>query len=121
MVPHNRTQLHLDADSSRKQLHLTLLSYGHDVTRTPNDWMPLDASDSEQLLGATEQQRVIFTFNISDFSRLALLFPDHAGIILAQQQHWPLARQLKALNRLLTNTKPQEWPGQVRWLNEWLY
>lgn len=120
MTLSNRTRLHLDADCSRKQLYLTLLTYGHDVTRTPNEWMPLDASDHEQLLGATEQQRVIFTFNISDFSRLSLLFPDHAGIVLGQQQHWPLARQLKALNRLLTDTKQPDWPGQVRWLNEWL-
>jgi hypothetical protein len=30
-----------------------LVEQGHDVTRTPTDWMPRDASDEQQLLGAT--------------------------------------------------------------------
>jgi hypothetical protein len=37
--------LHLDADTSIKALQAALLSRGHDVTRTPNEWMALDASD----------------------------------------------------------------------------
>jgi len=115
-----RPRLHLDADSSQKALHKTLLKLGHDVTRTPNDWMPLAASDEMQLLRATEQNRVIFTFNIGDFIRLATTYPNHAGIILAQQRDWPLARQIKALNNLLTETTAVSWHGQVRWLNDWL-
>jgi hypothetical protein len=43
--------LHLDADTSIKALHQALVSRGHDVTRTPMDWMPLDASDEVQLFG----------------------------------------------------------------------
>jgi hypothetical protein len=61
----------LDADTSIKALHAALVSRGHDVTRTPNEWMPLDASDEAQLLGATAQERCIFTFNIRDFLVLA--------------------------------------------------
>ncbi|MFL9449985.1 MULTISPECIES: DUF5615 family PIN-like protein [Nostocales] len=59
--------LHLDADASMRALHTALVNRGHDVTRTPNDWMPLDASDEAQLLGAIAQGRCIFTFNIRDF------------------------------------------------------
>jgi len=37
-------QLHLDADASSKALHAALVAAlverGHDVTRTPTDWMP---------------------------------------------------------------------------------
>ncbi|WP_242027327.1 hypothetical protein [Sphaerospermopsis sp. FACHB-1094] len=55
-----KLKLHLDADTSSKSLHLALVSKGHDVTRTPNDWMPLDASDEIQLLRATSQGRCIF-------------------------------------------------------------
>jgi hypothetical protein len=40
-----KLRLHLDADASSKQLHNALVVRGHDVTRTPNPWMPLDASD----------------------------------------------------------------------------
>lgn len=52
-----RPRLHLDADTSKKSLHKALLERGHDVTRTPNEWMPLDAADETQLLGATMQQQ----------------------------------------------------------------
>ena len=50
-------RLHLDADASDKTLHQALLTRGHDVTRTPNDWMALHAGDEEQLLRATARGR----------------------------------------------------------------
>ncbi len=111
--------LHLDADTSRKTLEKALIDRGHDVTRTPNEWMALDADDVTQLLRATEHNRIIFTFNIGDFVPLAAKYPDHAGIVLAQQRDWPVSRQIKALDRLLTETTAVSWQGQVRWLNEW--
>lgn len=39
--------LHLDADTSIKALETKLVNLGHNVTRTPTDWMPLDASDEQ--------------------------------------------------------------------------
>lgn len=112
-------RLHLDEDTSQKALYTALLKQGHDVTRTPNEWMPMAATDASQLLKATESGRIIFTFNIADFMLLAAKYPDHAGIILAQQRDWPLAQQIKALDRLLTETTAGSWRGQVRWLNDW--
>ena len=113
-------RLHLDADTSRKTLERALLERGHDVTRTPNEWMALDADDVTQLSQATAHDRIIFTFNIGDFVALAATHPNHAGIILAQQRDWPVSRQIKALDRLLTETTAVSWQGQVRWLNEWM-
>ncbi|MEH2210076.1 hypothetical protein [Nostoc sp.] len=52
--------LHLDADTSIKALHTALVARGHDVTRTPNEWMPEDASDEMQLLKATDNGRCIY-------------------------------------------------------------
>lgn len=112
-------RLHLDADTSRKTLEKVLLERGHDVTRTPNEWIALDADDATQLLEATAHDRVIFTFNIGDFVPLAIRYSDHAGIVLAQQRDWPVSRQIKALARLLTETTAVSWRGQMRWLNEW--
>ncbi len=87
-----RPRLHLDADTSMKALHAALTSRGHDVTRTPNAWMPLNAIDAEQLLGSTAQGRILFTFNIPDFQVLARRYPAHVGIILAAQSSWTLIR-----------------------------
>jgi hypothetical protein len=111
--------LHLDADTSIKALHQALVSRGHDVTRTPTDWMPMEASDEAQLLGSTAQGRCIFTFNIRDFLVLAERYPQHGGIILAAQSSWTLSSLIAALDRVLSETQADEWIGQVRWLNQW--
>jgi hypothetical protein len=112
-------RLHLDADASSKALHAALLERGHDVTRTPTDWMPRDASDERQLLGATARGRCIFTFNVRDFIALAKRYPRHGGIILAAQSSWTLSELIIALDCLLSETEAGAWLGQVRWLNEW--
>ena len=112
-------RLHLDADASSKSLHAALVQRNHDVTRTPNEWMPPDASDEAQLLGATAHGRCIFTFNVRDFSALAKRYPRHGGIILAAQSRWTLSGLIAALDRLLSETDADEWEGQVRWLNAW--
>ena len=114
-----KLHLHLDTDTSSKALHSALLNLGHDVTRTPTDWMPLDASDEEQLLGATAQGRAIFTYNIRDFAFLANRYPQHGGIMLAFQKSMNLAETIHALNRILRETDEDAWIGQIRWLNDW--
>lgn len=114
-----RPRLHLDADTSSRALHEALRSRGHDVTRTPNAWMPLDASDVAQLLGSTAQGRILCTFNIRDFQALAPQYPAHSGIILAAQRRWTLSGLMAALDRVLSETSAEEWIGQVRWLNQW--
>lgn len=114
-----RLKLHLDADTSVKALQQALTARGHDVTRTPTAWMPLDASDVAQLLGATAQGRCLFTFNVRHFPSLAQFYPEHAGIILAAQQSWSLSDLISALDRVLGETDADAWVGQVRWLNQW--
>jgi hypothetical protein len=112
-----KTALHLDADTSNKALWKALLALGHDITITPTDWMPRDASDEDQLLGATAQGRCIFTFNIRDFLALSTQHPKHAGIVLAAQSSWSLSVMITALDNLLSATEAEELAGQVRWLN----
>lgn len=111
--------MHLDADVSYVALQKTLSERGHDVTRTPCDWMLLDASDQTQLLEATARGRSIVTFNIGDFMHLARTYPQHGGIILAHQREWRLPSLIAALDRLLNETTAEAWQGQVRWLNDW--
>ena len=115
----NKLHLHLDADTSSKALCKALLERGHDVTRTPTEWMPFDASDEQQLLGATAQGRAIFTYNIRDFIALGERYPHHAGIILARQKSMSLNELINALDRVLRETEADEWIGLTRWLNDW--
>ena len=115
----SRVILHLDADTSFKSLYQALCARGHDVTRTPNAWMPQNASDERQLLGATAQGRVIFTFNVRDFLALANRFPAHAGILLTAQSTWTLSALIMAVDRVLVETQAEDWLGQIRWLSDW--
>ena len=114
-----KLHLHLDADASSKALFNALLEREHDVTRTPTEWMPLDASDEQQLLGATAQGRAIFTHNIRDFVVLGEKYPHHAGIILARQKSMSLKETIDALDRLLRETDADDCIGQTRWLKDW--
>jgi hypothetical protein len=114
-----KLHLHLDADTSSKALYSALLERDHDVTRTPTEWIALDASDDQQLLGATAQGRAIFTYNIRDFIVLVKRYPHHAGIILARQKSMSLNELINALDRVLCETDADEWIGQTRWLNDW--
>lgn len=114
-----RPRLHLDADVSLRALEQGLRRRGHDVSRTPCDWMPLDASDEQQLLQATARGHCIMTFNIRDFMHLAQTYPAHGGIVLAHQRDWTLPALLAATDALLSQTTAEGWPGQVRWLNDW--
>lgn len=115
----SRARLHLDADASIGALQSALVERRHDVTRTPNDWIAMDANDETQLLQATAQGRCIFTFNVRDFAVLSERYPRHGGIILAAQTSWTLSGLIVALDRLLTETEAEDWVGQVRWLNDW--
>jgi len=119
MASDDKPRLHLDADASVKNLDRILGKRGFDVTRTPNDWLPENASDERQLQEATQRGRIIFTYNVRHFAPLAKQFPNHAGIILAHQYEWNLSRLLKAFERLLKETTAVSWHGQVRWLNDW--
>jgi len=112
-------RLHLDADTSPKALHMALVTRRHDVTRSPTGWIARDATDTEQLLGATAQGRVLFTFNTHDFPVLAQQYLHHGGLVLAAQRSWTLSSLIAALDRLLSETEATDWPGQVRWLNQW--
>jgi hypothetical protein len=114
----SKPRLHLDADTSNAALADALRKRGHDVTRTPNEWMPLDAHDDVQLLGATAQGRCIFTFDARDYVPLAKRYPHHGGIILSSQR--PMPELLEALDTLLSETEANDWPGQVRWLGDWM-
>lgn len=115
----SRVRLHLDADTSMKALLSVLVERGHDVTRTPNNWIAPDASDEAQLLAATAQGRCIFTVNVRDSVVLARSYPQHGGIVLAAQASWTLSELITALDRLLSETEAEEWVGQARWLNDW--
>ena len=57
----SKPKLHLDEDASNFDIYNSLASKGHDITRTPNEWIKKKASDQEQLQKASGQGRSIFS------------------------------------------------------------
>lgn len=112
-----KPRLHLDSDASDAKLETELLKRGHDVTRTPNEWIQPSADDEEQLQKASARGRALFTYNIRHFMPLAKSGIHHAGIIVSPQHS--LSRILKALDRFLNESSAEEMENQVRWLSDW--
>jgi hypothetical protein len=89
--------LYLDEDTIKSALIKALRNADLDVL-TAAEAERLGMSDEAQLIWATEQQRVIYSFNIGDFCRLHSDFlaqsRDHAGIVLAPQQQYSIGQQV---------------------------
>jgi len=112
----SKPKLHLDMDTSRRDLHRALVTRGYDVTRTPNPEITEDASDEYQLLWATSHNRIIFTFNIKDYLNLAKKHPSHGGIILANQKTTSPDKMISELSRVIEENSAGNWTGVVRLL-----
>jgi hypothetical protein len=112
-----KPKLHLDEDASWDALYHALTSKGHDVTRTPNEWVKKKASDEEQLQKASEHRRSIFSFNAKHFLQIAKKTPQHQGVIVSKRKSFSVI--LKALTCLFHETSAEEMENQVRWLSDW--
>lgn len=97
----------LDADMP-PAVAVGLQRRGHDVVAASGD-ASLEALDDSQLLRlATQQRRVIVTFNIVDFLEVARMYANarerHAGIILIHSRSYrrtDIGAIVRALDRLL--------------------
>jgi hypothetical protein len=89
---------YLDEDTIENALIKALRNANLDVV-TVADAGRLGLSDEEQLRWATEQRRVIYSFNRGDFCRLHRDFmveeKSHCGIVLATQQEFSIGQQLR--------------------------
>lgn len=112
----SQIRLYLDEDTLRGTLVQALLNAGVDLVTTA-DANNLGQIDSEQLIWATEQQRVIYTFNVGDFCRLHKIYMEesrvHAGIIIAERQSYSVGEQLRGIQRLIATKSAEEMINQL--------
>ncbi|MEG4938929.1 DUF5615 family PIN-like protein [Microcoleus sp. F4-D5] len=80
----SKIRLYLDEDIQEQSLILALRNSGVDVIRT-SEANRLSFSDEEPLIWATEQGRVVYSFNRIDFSRLH-------NICIAEERSQSIAR-----------------------------
>ena len=119
----NRICLYLDEDTIKTALIQALRNADLDVV-TVADVRRLGYTDEEQLIWATEQKRVIYSFNIGDFCRLHRDYmaedKSHSGIILASQQQYSVGQQLRGLLKLATDKSDQDMLNQLVFLSAYL-
>lgn len=115
-------RLYCDEDSMRIALVAALRSRGLDVTTALDDNM-VDREDAEHLEHASRQGRILFSFNRGDFYQLHTEYllhgKTHAGIILANQQHYSVGELMRRILRLAAAKSPTEMRNQVEFLSAW--
>lgn len=115
-------RLYCDEDSMRHALVVALRSRGLDVTTALEDAM-IDRRDAEHLDHATREGRVLFSFNRRDFYQLHTQYlaqgKSHAGIILANQQQYPVGELMRRILRVSAARTPPKMVNQVEFLSTW--
>jgi Domain of unknown function (DUF5615) len=97
-----------------------LRNSGFDVVSTP-DADRLGASDESQLAWAAQENRVLVTFNVSDFSQLHYQWlkdnRHHAGVIVSRQR--PIGEMVRRLLRLARSLEAQDMQNRLEYLSNW--
>lgn len=113
-------RLYLDEDAQRNSLVRALRARQVDVL-TANEAELVAASDIEQLIFATAQNRTIFTFNRGDFAQLHTAFlrdgRHHAGIIIADQLEVGVVT--RRLLKLLDARSAEQMLDWLEFLGSW--
>ncbi len=106
----------------RRSLIRALRARGVDVI-TALDAEMIERKDAEHLDYATQQGRVLCTFNAGDFYRLHSDYmsnnKSHAGVILMRQQHYSVGEQMRRLLRLIASKAAEEMKNWVEFLSAW--
>jgi len=115
-------RLYMDEDSMDQALVRALRARGVDVTTAFDEEM-IERDDAEHLDYATDQRRVLCTFNVADFYRLHREYltqdKSHAGIILAPQQRYSVGEQMRRILKLVATKSAEEMENNVEFLSAW--
>jgi hypothetical protein len=114
--------LYFDEDSMDKTLVQALRARGADVITAFEAGM-VARSDEDQLEFAGSENRVLYSFNASDFYHLHSQFlaggKSHAGIVLSQQQQYSVGTQMRRLLRLIAEVPAPDMRDRIEFLSDW--
>lgn len=119
----SQIRFYLDEDAGKKSLANGLRNAGVDVMTTA-EADRLASSDDSQLIWATEQRRVIYSFNVGDFCRLHKSYLElkqqHSGIVLAAKQSYSIGEQLRGLLKLVESMEAENMANQLVFLRKYI-
>lgn len=112
-------RLFIDEDSMDQRFVRALRARGVDVT-TVGEIGTTSFSDEDQLIVATEQQRVLYTFNVADFCQLHSIYiaqeQTHAGIATSSQDY-SVGEQMRRILKLMAAKSAEEMVNQLVFLS----
>jgi predicted nuclease of predicted toxin-antitoxin system len=115
-------RLYFDVDAMERAVIQGLRTRGVDAI-TAQEVGAADWDDEEQLEFACSQERVLFTFNASDFGRIHSEWlaqgKSHAGIILALQQRYSIGERIRRLPALLAVRSSEDMRNSLEFLSDW--
>lgn len=115
-------RLFIDEDSMDQRFVRALRARAVDVT-TVGEIGTTSFSDEDQLILATEQQRVFYTFNVGDFCQLHSLYiaqgQTHAGIIISSQEY-SVGEQMRRVLKLMAANSAEEMLNQLVFLSAYI-
>ncbi|MBZ8183232.1 DUF5615 family PIN-like protein [Oscillatoria salina] len=115
--------LYLDEDASRGDLIKALRNANIDLITT-SEADNLSCSDLEQLVWATANNKVIYTYNMGDYCRLHTIYMvesrEHTGIIVAERQSYSIGEQLRGLQRLVLAISAESIRNQLVFLGTYI-
>lgn len=115
-------KFYLDEDILERSFVKALRNAAIDVITTA-EANNLSCSDPEQLQWATEQQRVIYSYNVGDFCRLHKFYQEqgqeHSGIVLGKQ-NFSIGQQLRGFLKLIELKTAETMKNQLIFLSNYL-
>jgi len=118
-----KIRLYLDEDVMARGLTVALRARGVDVTSVQDTRLE-GATDEKQLNHASEQGRVLYSFNVRHYVALHRTFlqqgKSHMGIILAEQsRRYSVGEQTRRLLRLIAEKSAEDMQDQIVFLSNW--
>jgi hypothetical protein len=117
-----KIRLYMDEDSMDRDLVRALRARGMDVVPALEVQM-IRQDDPVHLAWATNQRRVLYSFNVGDFYELHTEYletgKNHAGIIVSPQQVYSVGEQMRRLLRLIAVKSAEEMENQIEFLSVW--
>jgi Domain of unknown function (DUF5615) len=115
-------RLFIDEDSMDNRFVRALRARRVDIT-TVGEIGTTSFSDEEQLVLATNQQRVLYTFNVGDFCKLHSAYmakgQTHSGIIVSLQDY-SIGEQIRRVLKLMTIRSAEDMVNQLVFLSAYV-
>ncbi len=90
---------------------------------TASECAMVNRSDEEHLRRASSEGRVLYIFNVRDYSSLHKHWVAsgraHSGLVLAAPQRYSVGEQLRRLLQLLNRKPAEEMLSRVEYLSAW--